>query len=35
MIMTLLIYGAKYIDLNHPEFQQVWWNARGEKNEDK
>ena len=28
MKMALLIGGAKYIDHNHPEFQQVWWNAR-------
>ena len=31
MGMMLLIGGAKYIDLNHPRFQQVWWNARKEK----
>ena len=31
MKMNLLIYGAKYINLNHPEFQQVWWDAREER----
>ena len=31
MIMNLLICGAKYIDLNIPEFQKVWWNAREER----
>ena len=31
MKMALLIGGVKYINLNHPRFQQVWWNAREEK----
>jgi len=31
--MVLLINGAIYIDLNHPEFQNDWWNAR-KKDED-
>ena len=30
MKMALLIGGAKYADLNHPEFQKVWWNAKEE-----
>ena len=34
MKMTLLVNGAKHIDLNYPEFQQVWWDAREEKDED-
>ena len=35
MKIILLIYGAKYIDLNIPEFQKVWWDAREEKDKDK
>ena len=31
---NFLIGGAKYVDLNHPEFQRVWWEAREEKDED-
>ena len=34
MKMNLLISGAKYIDLNHPKFQKVWWNARDEIDEN-
>ena len=30
MKMSFLIGGAKYVNLNHPEFQQVWWDAREE-----
>ena len=30
MKMALLVNGAKYADLNHPEFQRVWWDAREE-----
>ena len=29
--MRLLIGGAKYINLNNPEFQQIWWDAREEQ----
>jgi len=28
MKMALLISGARYTNLNHPEFRKVWWNAR-------
>ena len=31
MKMILLIFGAKYINLNNLEFQKVWWNAREER----
>ena len=34
MKMTFLIGGAKYINFNHSEFQQVWWNAREKKDDD-
>ena len=34
MKMTLLIGGAKYINLNHPEFQMVWRDAKEEINKN-
>ena len=28
MKMILLVGGARYADLNRPEFQKVWWDER-------
>ena len=28
MIINLIIYAARKIDLNIPKFQQIWWDYR-------